>query len=277
MTFGILEKPEMWIYADDDTVQENKGIFFLVSRLNATTANVQAFLCSLSSNRFYDSPLTQNLMLTLGQEWKISFKEVKKTISGLEDTYFEMHFNNKQFDQEIIASRKIKTVLGAEKEGYFIAASSGYSSSNPCVFSINSINGVSPTAPSIRKGGLYEAPTCSNGSLSEDNTFTCNVDTKGADIKSVKVDSTTLNAADYTYSDGKLTISKDFINTLENGTHTVKITTAGGTTSISFLLQKKAPASKGCGGSIIASSAVVSFAALVGVVGLLLNKKRKED
>jgi hypothetical protein len=34
---------------------------------------------------------------------------------------------------------------------------------------------------------------------------------------------------------------------------------------------------KGCGGSIIASSAIVSVAALVGIIGLALSKKRKED
>lgn len=280
ITLGIMEKPEMWVYAEDESVQDNKGIFFLISRQNATTINVQAFLCTLSSNRFYDSPLNQQLIVPMDGTINISFKEVTKTIAGLEDTYFEMYFNDQSFDQETIPARKFKTALGTTKEGYFIIASDGYDATNPAVFTINSINGVSPTADSIRKTDVYEKPELSNGNLAN-GEFTCTVDTKGADLETVKVDGVTLTNADYAYENGTLTIKKSYIDTLSAGTHTVEISTKGGTASIGFLLQNQTPetpekpAGNGCGGTIIASSIILTMSAAIGASLLILKKKKK--
>ncbi len=297
ITLGILEKPEMWIFAEDDTVQENKGIFFLINKLNATTAKVQAFLCTLSSNRFYDSPLNQTINVPLGETLNISLKETKKTIAGLEDTYFEIFFNDISFEQEMIPARKLKTALST-KEGYFMIASNGYSSSDPAVFTINSINGKAPTAETVRRDDVFEAPTIKNGKV-ENGEFKADVNLQGAPLLKITVDGNELTTADYTIEGGKLTIKASYISTLTAGTHTVEITTKGGSASAGFLLTEQTPdtpdqpggdtpdqpggdtpsepaPSGGCGGSIIAASIIVTLASAAGITGLAISKKKRK-
>lgn len=295
LTIGIMEKPEMWILDDTDKVQENKGIFFLIARIDSIHLRVQAFLCSLTSNRFYDSPLSQTLSVDYTNDIKISFKEVSKTIAGVTDTYFEMSFNDQSFDQEVITSRKIKTVLGSTKEGYLVTASSGVGQKNPILYTIKTINGVAANASSIVKA-VDKTPTSTDtektfvyGSASATVSFA--IDTKDLEISKIEVDNAAIASSNYTVGTSKITLKNAFLKTLSVGDHTVKATTSAG--SVSWTLHvidngsgettssedpgesSGGQTSKGgCRGSIIATSAIISVVSVLGIC-LLANKKKE--
>jgi len=284
VSFGIMEKPVMWINAEDDSVQDNKGIFFLITRINSQTLGVQAFMCSMTSNRFYDSVLLQTIQIPQNQEITISFREVQKEIAGVVDTYFNMDFGGVSFDQTNITARKLKTVL-MTKTGYFIMASSGYSSADPAVVEIKKINGYDPLNETIVKADAKDkTPT----STSKEATFvkgsevgkpSFNLDTKDLAISSVTCDGNAVAASDYSYSNNKITFTNAFANSLAVGDHTIKVTTSGG--SVQWTLHfvsgsdpepEPEPKKGGCGGSIIATSAIITVLAVAGI-GLVLRKK----
>lgn len=237
ITFGIMEKPEMWINAEDDSVQNNKGVFFLISRINASKLQVQAFLCSLTSNRFYDSALTQIIQIPAGEDINIRLYTETEEIAGVTEEYFKIAFNDIEFNQETIAARKIKTCLGVDCTGYFITASSGYSQSNPALYSIKDINKKAPNGDTIVADIDY-TPTSSdteksftNGSDSAIVTF--NLDTKGKELTSVTVDGTEVAAENYTFDadKNKITFTNAFLNTLTVGDHTITAKTSEGEVS----------------------------------------------
>lgn len=234
VTFGLMEKPEMWINAEDDSVQNNKGIFFLISKVSPTKLSVQAFLCSLTSNRFYDSVLNQIIEIPHGQDIEVKFYTENVEVAGVAEEYFRMTFNGVGFDQEMITARKIKTVLGTECAGYFITATSGYEANDPALFTIKNINGKPTNSDSIAPEvdltptSTDKEKTFVNGS--EGGIVTFNLDTKGQELTSVKVDGTAVEATNYTFdaSKNKLTFNNAYLNTLTVGDHTVTAETAEG-------------------------------------------------
>lgn len=282
ITMGIMEKPDMWIYAETDLVQENKGIFFLITYINSETLGVQAFLCSLTSNRFYDSNLTQTITIPMAKDVKVKFFEETVTVAGVTDTYFRMSFNDVTFDQENISAKKLKTIFGTEKSGYFFIASSGFSASNPAQFSLKAINGKSPTANTIK--GDDAAPSSSDTTktfVKGSGNLTFNLVT--SELQSVKVDGTVLGSDKYGYANNTLTIQSSYLETLSEGNHTIEAVCKNGTITWMVSVQGSgdkpvtpdAPKS-GCGGSIVAGSIIVSTIAVAGLVAVAL-KKRKED
>lgn len=234
VTFGLMEKPEMWINAEDDSVQNNKGIFFLINRVSPQRLSVQAFLCSLTSNRFYDSALTQIIEIPYGEEIKVRFYTENVEIAGVAEEYFRMSFNDISYDQEMITARKIKTVLGTECVGHFIMASSGFDSSDPAIVTIKNINEKSPSGDSI-VADVDLTPTSTDTSKtftkgSESAIVTFNLDTKGQDLTAVKVDGSAIASSNYTFdsSANKLTLTNAYLNTLTVGEHTVVAETSEG-------------------------------------------------
>lgn len=283
LTFGIMEKPEMFVFADNQDTQNNKGVFFLLTRKNSTTISVQAYMISLTSNRFYDGALTQQIEIPSGTDIDFSIKEVTKTIAGMEGTYIEIRFNNVTFDQEIIKASKLKTVYGTSLKGYLMFASNALSQSNAAVMTVKSINGVSPMASS-HAAAENQTPTSSDKSKSYQLGTTSDVkftlDTKGQDLTSVKVNDKELAKDSYTFANGTLTLKNAYLNTLKEGKVTVSASTSKGTVTWTLTLIKASeggntPEKKGCKGSIAATSILVSAIALCGV-GLVL-KKKKED
>ena len=61
------------------------------------------------------------------------------------------------------------------------------------------------------------------------------------------------------------------------GTKTVTVSYEGYSTSFEITVNKKEGEKKGCGGSIIASSAIISIIASLGACLLMLRKKKEED
>lgn len=289
MTFGVMEKPELFVFADSAETQNNKGIFFLLTRKNSTTISIQPFMISLTSNRFYDGSLGQLLEIPFNETITFSIKEVKKTIAGVEDTYAEIRFNDQVLDQEIIKASKLKTVYGKELKGYLMFGSSNASLRDPVVATIKSINGVSPFAEShAPKVDLTPTTTDSAKTFQLGTTSDVNykLDTKDQAITEVKMDETAVAAENYSYADGTFTLKNSYLNTLTEGEHTIKVSTAEGSVSWTLTVVKGAdpdptpdpeptPSKKGCKGAALGTSLVISLLAVAGM-GIAI-KKKKED
>ena len=298
ITMGLMEKPEMWVYAETDAVQDNKGIFFLITYVNSTTLSVQAFLCSLTSNRFYDSNLIQTIQIPMATDVEVKFYETTETIAGVTETYFNMSFNGVTFDRETVTSRKIKTVLGSSKEGYFILAGDGFSSNDPTTLTLKEINGKAPTAASINSDEVpVPASTDTEKTINQGSStdLAFHLDTYGQDITSVKVDGADLDAANYSFLGTTFTLKGSFLSGLEARDHEVTVATAGGT--VTWLLHVKAAETSsepdpivssgepvdstegeskgGCGGSIIAASSLLGVITCLGAAILIKKKSEK--
>lgn len=285
MTFGLMEKPELFVFAESAETQNNKGIFFLLTRKNSTTISIQSFMISLTSNRFYDGALGQLLEIPFNENITFSIKEVKKTIAGVEDSYVDIRFNDQALDQEIIKASKLKTVYGKALKGYLMFGSSNASLRDPVVATVKSINSVSPFAQSHGvKENLTPTSTDSSKTFQLGTTSDVNykLDTKGQAITEVKMDETVVAAENYTYADGTFTLKNDYLNTLSEGEHTIKVSTAEGSVSWTLTVVKGAdqpddpkPTKKGCKGAAIGTSLVISLLAVAGM-GIAI-KKKKED
>lgn len=285
MTFGLMEKPELFVFAESAETQNNKGIFFLLTRKNSTTISIQSFMISLTSNRFYDGALGQLLEIPFNENITFSIKEVKKTIAGVEDSYVDIRFNDQALDQEIIKASKLKTVYGKALKGYLMFGSSSASLKDPVVATVKSINGVSPFAQSHGvKENLTPTSTDSSKTFQLNTTSDVNykLDTKGQAITEVKMDETVVAAENYTYADGTFTLKNSYLNTLTEGEHTIKVSTAEGSVSWTLTVVKGAeqpddpkPTKKGCKGAALGTSLVISLLAAAGM-GIAI-KKKKED
>lgn len=285
MTFGLMEKPELFVFAESAETQNNKGIFFLLTRKNSTTISIQSFMISLTSNRFYDGALGQLLEIPFNENITFSIKEVKKTIAGVEDSYVDIRFNDQALDQEIIKASKLKTVYGKALKGYLMFGSSNASLRDPVVATVKSINSVSPFAQSHGvKENLTPTSTDSSKTFQLGTTSDVNykLDTKGQAITEVKMDETVVAAENYSYADGTFTLKNDYLNTLSEGEHTIKVSTAEGSVSWTLTVVKGAdqpddpkPTKKGCKGAALGTSLVISLLAVAGM-GIAI-KKKKED
>lgn len=290
VSIGVMENAAPFINAEDASVQNNKGIFFLINRVNSQTLGVQAFIMTMTCNRLYDAPLTQHLEIPMATELKLSFKEVNKTIAGVSGTYFEMKFNNVGFDQESIAVNKIKTALET-REGHLNIISSGTSTSDPAIVHIKSINGFAPLAPSVKKTIEIAAPTSTDTEKEFEEgktsgTVVFNLDTHNESLKSVTVNGEKLASTNYSFANNKLTLKNAYLKTLAAGDYTVIATTDGGSVTWTLHIVGQGnpggdseggdtPTKKGCGGSIVAASAVLSIISLAGIAFASFKKKEK--
>lgn len=285
LSFGLMEKAELFSNADDATCQSNKGIFFLITSYDNNNVSVQAYILTLTSNRFFDAVLAQTITLPLAETINVEFKEVTKSIAGVSDTYFEMHFNDKSFDQEVIKATKIMTALGTSKSGYLYVGSNAGTTVNPFTVTIKSVNGFNPDAASL-VNEIIAAPVTSDTQKSyrlgtvSDVIF--NFDTKGQEITEVKIGSSVLTSGQYSYASGKLTVKASVLETLAVGDTTVTVTTAGGSASVALTVLEALPIDDGGDDKDLPTGAIVGIvagsvavAAGLAVGGYFLIKKKK--
>ena len=125
----------------------------------------------------------------------------------------------------------------------------------------------------------------------EDLVITC--DTHGEAITSFRRGAEEVLPQYYEVNGNEITISKDYLATLGHDKQYFIIQTAGGSVSFTITVlgggsepvdpgtsedsetPEEKPAKKGCGGSVIAVSAIASIATLAGAI-LLISKKRKQ-
>ena len=229
-----MEKAEIFSNADDNTVQDNKGLFFLIIPEAGQKARVEVYLLSLYSNRFFDAKLVTNMTINVKEPINIKFGTEMRTIAGVTDEYFTISFDDQVYT-ETITVRSLRTAL-SDYQGYLNIAGSGGTTSNFNSVSISKINGKSVNEASLVKEYAPEpfAPTTTFsyqiGSKSDLNFEFYN---HGLDF-SVKLNGNVVDSANYTYENNNLKIKKEFLNELEAKTNTLVITTAAGSLEINL-------------------------------------------
>ena len=270
ISFGIMENPEIFSTADDSSVQNNKGLFFLIIPDGANQARVEIYMLSLYSNRFFDAKRTATLNINLSNEIVVDFSTEMRSVSGVTDEYLRISIGGQVMTGDTITTRSLKTSLATGKGYLYLAATGGtYASKN--TISVSFINGKNPLSDSLVVD-YAPAPHVLTTSLSyELETLTDkNIEFYNRDLSYVvKVNDVIVDASNYTYANNILKLKSSFLETLEAGEHTVKIETAGGvaTVALTVTAAPQAPQaannvvwiSIGIGGGVIALAAAAFF------------------
>ncbi len=114
---GIMEKPEQFKVVDDMSVQENKGLFFLLVP-QSNKILVETYLITITSGRFFDGKILEILEVpyTAGQELTMRLFSYEKTLAGNTTEYMNISFNDVRLETTITVPQ-IKTALGIDGEG----------------------------------------------------------------------------------------------------------------------------------------------------------------
>lgn len=296
---SLMAKPTFWSNANDPSIQEHKGLIFLVRSKNETTASVETYLIDGTANRFFDGQVSMNTFdIPKTGEIKLSFKLNTVEQSGIYDNYFEYDFNGHKYESPII---KAFNLLGAfdNGKGYLGIGSQGGSNGERLAMDITDINGNNPaTASTITKTVDY-SPKIYDKAYSFELESTSNlivpVNPMLKTISKVAIDGTELTKEDYSYTrNSTLTLKAKTLNKLAAGEHTLTITTDGGIaeTKINVTAKEVDPGKPepenpdpetpevdepGLSGGAIAGIAVGSVAGvgLIGGLGWFLFKKKK--
>lgn len=286
-SLGIMEKKNVFIQAEDDSVTENKGVFFLIAKDSVSTMSVQVFICTLSSTRFYDSKLITTMSIPYQEDVTLKMRNTTKEVGGLTGNYYSISFNDVEYS-ELITANKLKTVFTEGNDCYFVTQTSG----SQVAYSIKSINGKDPLSSDLKPASLVPTTTDTDleYTLGSEADLKINVDTKGQAISSLKVGKKVIGAQNYSYADGVLTIKATALSKVAEGTQKITLETAFGSLSWNLIVKTSGGSSDttdttsetdgktssgGCGGSIIATSAIVSTLALAGI-GLVFYKKKQD-
>lgn len=283
IAFGIMEQPDIFIIAEDDSVTNNKGISFRIQRSSLTSISVEIYLTTLTATRYYDAKLLVGAEIPFAQDVTLKMKNVTKNLGGILDNYYSISFNDVEIGETIKAS-KLRTIFPNGDNAYLFFGSLG----SEVAYTIKEINGKAPLSDDLKPAS--SVPTSSVESLEyvlgSGEDLSVNLDTKGEIISSVKVGKKVIATSNYSYENNTLTIKASALSKLAEGEQTLTIETAFGSVSWKLVVKTSGGTTPtdpdqpeeskgGCGGSVIATSAIASTLALAGV-GLVLLKK-KED
>lgn len=114
---GIMEKPEQFLVVDNASVQENKGLFFLLVP-QTNKIQVETYLITITSGRFFDGKLLEILEVpyTVGQDLTIRLFSYEKTLAGNTTEYMSVSLNDVRLETTMTVPQ-IKTALGIDEEG----------------------------------------------------------------------------------------------------------------------------------------------------------------
>lgn len=283
IALGIMEQPDMFIIADNDSVTNNKGVSFRMQRTSLSTITVEIYVTSMTATRYYDAKLLTTMNIPYQQDVTLKMKNVTKNLGGILDNYYTISFNDNELNETIKVS-KMKTVFPNGDNAYLFFGS--YCESR-IAYTIKNINGKKPLSDDLKPAS--SVPTSNDTAIEYEigsgNDLSMNLDTKGEMISSVKIGKKVVSSANYTYENNVLTIKASALSKLEEGEQKVVVETAYG--SVSWTLTVKTAGSSpvdpepetptnnnGCGGSIIATSAIASTLALAGI-GLVIYKKKE--
>src|SRR5690606_5631823 len=97
LTFGIMEKTELFINATDSSVQENKGLFFLIVNEGQGKARVETYLMTLYANRFFDAQRTGTFQIDITKTVEIEIGTEFITTQGVTDEYMKIVIGGHKF------------------------------------------------------------------------------------------------------------------------------------------------------------------------------------
>jgi hypothetical protein len=201
------------------------------------------------------------------------------------DTHFAIYFNNNLVGQADITKKT------ANQYGYVSIVSCVCDSYFDDIHLENLDE--EPYDPSgDNPGGDAQAPTMENKAyqVQEGQDLVINCDTHGEAITSFRRGAEEVLPQYYEVNGNEITISKDYLATLGYDKQYFIIQTAGGSVSFTITVVREGgepvdpgtsenpetPAKKGCGGSVIAASVIVSSLTLAGAALLILRRKKEK-
>lgn len=287
---GFMAEPEYFSAADDASVQEHKGLVFLLKQKNATTASAEAYLIDGTCNRFFDGRIGVNMQFDIPAtgEINLEFNIEQVNNAGIYDNYFTFKFNGQSFNSPMLKSAQL---LGAfeDLKGYFFIGSQNASNDNPFEFTLNKINGKDLSNESLAADVNY-SPVLSgsefNYKIDSNKNLVIGINPMLKTLKTVEVDGTKLDSKQYTYTrNSTLTLKSSYLNTLTEGDHEIKVTTDGGSCTAKLKIEKEGTGpvdpeepeepTGGCGGSVAIASSTIGALALL-ATGIVLKKKKQK-
>lgn len=275
ISFGIMEKPEIFSTADDATVQDNKGLFFLIIPDGPNQARVEIYMLSLYSNRFFDAKRTVNLTIDLSSDILVDFSTEMKTVSGVTDEYLRISIGGQVMTGDTITTRSLKTALSTS-QGYLYLAATGGTIASKNTVSVSSINNMSPLSASLVTT-YNPAPHLITTSIAYEleSLTDKNIEFYNRELSyTVKVDGTLVAATNYTYANNVLKLSAAFLETLEAGEHDVTIETAGGSVEVALTITEAPVEPQSSNNVLIWSLSIGGGVILLGAVAFFVFKKK---
>ncbi|HLT00257.1 MAG TPA: hypothetical protein VK005_02085 [Acholeplasma sp.] len=282
LTFGIMEKTELFINATDSSVQENKGLFFLIVNEGQGKARVETYLMTLYANRFFDAQRTGTFQIDITKTVEIEIGTEFITTQGVTDEYMKIVIGGHKFVTDQINVRSMRTALD-DYQGYLNIAADSATSLSPSSVVIKSINGKNPTSESLAipyEPAPFLPVDSKEYKLGSTSALAVEFYNRGAAF-TVKVGDTLVDEANYTYANNSISFKSAFLNSLEAGDHEIKLETAFGSSTLNLKVNAAdAPAIDDAaqGGNLgIIIAAVVGGLVLVGgaVATVLIIKKKR--
>lgn len=275
ISFGIMENPEIFSTADDASVQNNKGLFFLIIPDGANQARVEIYMLSLYSNRFFDAKRTATLTIDLSNEIVIDFSTEMKTVSGVTDEYLKLSIGGQVMTGDTITTRSLKTSL-ANGTGYLYLAATGGTNASKNTLSVSLINGKNPLSESLAVA-YAPAPHVLTTTLSYEleSLTDKNIEFYNRDLTyTVKVNDVVVDAANYTYANNVLKLKSSFLETLEAGEYEIKIETAGGSASVALSITAAPAAPQSSNRALVLSLSIGGGVILLAAAAFFVFKKK---
>lgn len=262
-SFGIMEKPEIFINAEDASVQDNKGLFFLIINQGNGTAKVEVYQMSLYSNRFFDAIKIETLTIDLTKTVDVELGTEVKIVSGVSEEYMMISIGGKKMVSDLITTRAMKTSL-ADYQGYLYLAGQGGSSTKPNTIEILSINSKEPTAETLFSKYLATPSTSTTTveyQLESNEDVKVNFDARGLEITKVTIDDVALAANDYTFENLTITIKASKLDQLSEGKKNLVVETEGGSVTVELSIIPVA---------VVAPEKGLSTGAIIGIVSAVI-------
>jgi len=132
VSFGIMEKPEQFINAEDTSVQDNRGVFTLMTYDAALKKmSVQLFVMDYTCERFYDAQIEGRLEFAyeLGEEINVRFTTYEETLAGVTNEYLRISINGVEWEDAVSTKISVKSLayaLAADSEGNYYPEAEQY-------------------------------------------------------------------------------------------------------------------------------------------------------
>lgn len=277
-SFGIMENKGRFIVAEDPSVQDNKGILFLITKVTDTQAAVQLYIVTMTSAGFLTSNVGTSINIDLTKEVTFSLKTEQRTTQGVTGNYYIVNVGGTEVNQ-LISAQTVKLALGTEQTGYLYLASSGSTISSPNAYAIKSINGYKPISDTLVPVEVPTPPTTTDTKkeyqLGTKGSVSYSINTHGLSISSVKVGNTALTSSNYSFNNNVLELKNAYLETLAADTYTLTLETEDGSVSVELVITA-APkeSSKGCGCGKGAVIALISGCAAIATLGILILRRK---
>ncbi len=238
-SIGLMENPDQFIIAESQEVTQNKGILFLITRVDNETLSVQMYVITLMSAGFLTSVVNETVYIPANQDVTLSMGVKELTIAGVTGEYMDIKFNETSFES-LLPSSEYTISLGKDPKGHLVLATSGTSQNDAIAYEIKDINGHKPNESSLVAQEKLTPPTTSETSKSYQLGTTAKVaytiSNYGKSLISVKVGNKVLSDSEYSYENNTLILKNSTLETLTAGKYEVELTTTDGSVTVELVV-----------------------------------------